>query len=178
MNNDKDILRKALQRQNERAAKFNMPDDMEQRVMERVSQKTRPSRIVRMWPWLAVACVVGFLIIFLKPPKTTIEQAPKEEQLVAKVKTAIAVEEKHEELKTPVPHKTGNSDQKPRPSHIEEPDEETVQMSEETRMELLLAMASQYDEMPQMEETDTYDEIRQIRMRGERMKSMYEENDK
>ena len=32
-------------------------------------------------------------------------------------------------------------------------------------------------DVPQMEEIDTEEEIRQIRMRGERLISMYEEND-
>ena len=56
--------------------------------------------------------------------------------------------------------------------------EETVQMSEETRMELLLAMSNQNNELPQMEEIDIEEEIRQIRQRGEQMINMYEQNDK
>lgn len=178
MNNDKDLFRKALQRQNERAAKMIMPDNMEQRVMEKVRQETHPSHIVRMWPWLVAACVIGFLIIFLKPPKMVIEQAPKEELFVTKVITTKAVEEKHEETKSSMPHKTKISVPKFRPHHLEKPVEETVQMSEETQMELLLAMSKQNNEMPQMEEFDVEEEIRQIRMRGERLIGMYEENDK
>ncbi|MBO4811809.1 MAG: hypothetical protein J5552_09660 [Prevotella sp.] len=49
-------------------------------------------------------------------------------------------------------------------------------MSEETRMELLLASLNA-DEL-QMEDINTEEEIRQIRIRGERLISMYEENDK
>ena len=49
-------------------------------------------------------------------------------------------------------------------------------MSEETRLQVLLASLNK-DE-PQMEDISTEDEIREIRMRGERLISMYEENDK
>ena len=41
MNNDKTLFRQALQRQNERAARMKMPDDMEQRVMERIGHRRR-----------------------------------------------------------------------------------------------------------------------------------------
>ena len=43
-------------------------------------------------------------------------------------------------------------------------------------MELLLASLN--EEMPQMEEINTEEEILQIRIRGERLIGMYEENDK
>ena len=39
MNNDKDLFRQALQRQNERAAKMKMPEDMEQRVMKSLTPR-------------------------------------------------------------------------------------------------------------------------------------------
>jgi hypothetical protein len=43
-------------------------------------------------------------------------------------------------------------------------------------MELLLASLD--EKMPQMEEINTEEEILQIRIRGERLIKMYEENDK
>ena len=52
-----------------------------------------------------------------------------------------------------------------------EPQEEPVEMSEETRMELLLASLNK-DE-PQMEDISTEEEIRQMRMRGERLVNIY-----
>ena len=49
-------------------------------------------------------------------------------------------------------------------------------MSEDTRLALL--MASHNENVPQAEEIDTEEEIRQLRKRGERLISMYEVNDK
>ena len=58
----------------------------------------------------------------------------------------------------------------------EAPADEPVQMSEETRLALL--MARHNENVPQAEEIDTEEEIRQLRKRGERLISMYEVNDK
>ena len=43
MNDDK-LFRQALQRQNDRAAGFKMPDDMEQRVMKSLTPNPSPRR--------------------------------------------------------------------------------------------------------------------------------------
>ena len=174
---------------------FKASKALKQNVMEKARQENHPSRIIRMWPWLAAACVIGFLIIFLKPPKMAIGQAPKEELIVAKTETAKAVEREqggsiseqkdfstettiqpHTESILPIHRKTRTTAQRPRPNTLEESIEEPVQMSEETRMELLLASLN--EEMPQMEEINTEEEILQIRIRGERLINMYEENDK
>ena len=77
-----------------------------------------------------------------------------------------------------LPRKITATVQKPRTNNMKESIEETVQMSEETRMELLLAMSNQNNELPQMKEIDIEEEIRQIRQRGEQMINMYEQNDK
>lgn len=202
MNNDKDLLEEYFNNSIEDVeqmlkplCEFKASKALKQNVMEKARQEDHPSRIIRIWPWLAAACVIGFLIIFLKPPKTVIEQAPKEEQIVTKAETAKAVEvrqedgtpeqkdfstettnQPHAESITPKHRKTSTTAQKPRPNHLEESIEEPVQMSEETRMELLLASLD--EKMPQMEEINTEEEILQIRIRGERLIKMYEENDK
>lgn len=77
-----------------------------------------------------------------------------------------------------LPRKITATVQKPRTNNMKESIEETVQMSEETRMELLLAMSNQNNELPQVEEIDIEEEIRQIRQRGEQMINMYEQDDK
>ena len=202
MNNDKDILEdnfndsfEDIERILKPLCEFKASDALKQNVMEKARQEIHPSRIVRMWPWLVAACVIGFLIMFLKPPKNAIKQEPKEEQLVAKAKTTEAVEGKqgdstpeqidtniettiqpHAESISPKHRKNRATAQRPRPNHLEESIEEPVQMSEETRMELLLASLN--EEMPQMEEINTEEAILQIRIRGERLINMYEENDK
>lgn len=115
--------------------------------------------------------------MFLMPPKPASEEKP----LVAKVVTPKAAKTKQAES-TPEPVsvnvETPERQMAKRPRKVvkDEPQDEPVQMSEETRMELLLASLNA-DE-PQMEDINTEEEILQIRMRGERMISMYEENDK
>jgi len=61
MNNDKDLFRQALQRQNERAARMKMPDDMEQRVMQRIS----PKKSIRHWHYTAIAAVAASILLLL-----------------------------------------------------------------------------------------------------------------
>ena len=106
MNNDnrlrlseaKNLFRQALQRQNDRAAGFKMPDDMEQRVMKslqtlsdsplkgekdspRPSLQGRESSLFkgeseRVWGFLAIAACVLLLIIFnIEKPQP--EQQPR-----------------------------------------------------------------------------------------------------
>ena len=155
---------------------FKASDTLKQKVMEKASQEIKPRRIVKMWPWLAAACVIGFVMMILMPPKS----ATKEQPLVAKVEPKVVKEQPADEMPEPVNVKA-ESPQHPKlhksqPAIKEEPHDEPVQMSEETRKALLLARFNANE--PQMESIDTEEEIRQIRMRGERLISMYEENDK
>ena len=159
---------------------FKASETLKQEVMQKAREEVRPRRTVRLWPWLAAACVVGFMMMLLMPPKS----ATDGEQPVAKVETPKPAETKQAEpapepatvkVETPQQPKAQKPRRKVSRAKQPEPQEESVQMSEETRMELLLASLNK-DE-PQMEEIDTEEEIRQIRMRGERLISMYEEND-
>lgn len=159
---------------------FKASETLKQQVMEKAREEIHPRRIVKMWPWLAAACVVGFIMMLLMPPKS----ATDGEQPVAKVETPKApaakqAETTHEPATVKVETPRQPKAQKPRRkvgrAKQSEPQEESVQMSEETRMQLLLASLNK-DE-PQMEDIDTEEEIRQMRMRGERLISMYEEND-
>ena len=157
---------------------FKASDTLKQEVMEKARQEIRPRRTIKLWPWVAAACVIGFIMMILMPPKSATEDEP----LVAKVEPKVVKEQPAEEMPEPVDVKA-ESPQHPKlhksqPAIKEEPHDEPVQMSEETRMELLLAMSSQNDEMPQMEDIDIEEEVRQMRQRGEQMISMYEENDK
>jgi len=60
MNNEQ-LFRQALQRQNERAARLKMPDDMEQRVMQRI----KPRKTIRHWlyPISLVAAAASVLLL-------------------------------------------------------------------------------------------------------------------
>ena len=159
---------------------FKASETLKQEVMQKAREEVSPRRTVRLWPWLAAACVVGFMMMLLMPPKS----ATDGEQPVAKIETAKAPEPKQAEttpepttVKVEAPQQPKAQKPRRKVSRAEqsEPQEEPVQMSEETRMELLLASLNK-DE-PQLEDIDTEEEIRQIRMRGERLISMYEEND-
>jgi type IV secretory pathway VirB10-like protein len=159
---------------------FKASETLKQEVMQKAREEIRPRRTIKLWPWLAAACVVGFMMMLLMPPKS----ATDGEQPVAKVETPKApaakqAETTHEpatvKVETPKQPKARKPRRKVSRAEQSEPQEEPVQMSEETRMELLLASLNK-DE-PQMEDIDTEEEIRQIRMRGERLISMYEEND-
>lgn len=160
---------------------FKASDTLKQEVLEKAREEIHPRRIVKLWPWLAAACVAGFIIMLLMPPRTTTENPAEGNQLVAKVKTQKVAEGQQVEpmpdnisVETPIPSKAASVPQRPRrvvkEKPVEEPQEEPVQMSEETRMELLLASLNK--DVPQMEDINIEEEIRQMRMRGERLTSM------
>ena len=48
-----------------------------------VAERKRKLRIVRLWPWLAAACVAALLIVFLGPPRKDVPTQPQ----IAKVET-------------------------------------------------------------------------------------------
>ena len=78
-----------------------------------VAERKRKLRIVRLWPWLAAACVAALLIVFLGPPK---EVVPKEPQ-IAKVETG----QKKKPLPQPLPREgskkpTLNSSRREKPN--------------------------------------------------------------
>lgn len=162
---------------------FKASDTLKTEVLEKAREEIRPRRIVKMWPWLAAACVAGFIIMLLMPPRTTTENPAEGNQLEAKVETPKAAEGQQAEpkpepdnisIETPVPSKAASTPQRPRrvvkEKPVKESQEEPVQMSEETRMELLLASLNK--DVPQMEDINIEEEIRQMRMRGERLTSM------
>lgn len=163
---------------------FKASDTLKQEVLEKAREEIHPRRIFKMWPWLAAACVAGFIIMLLMPPRTTTENPAEGQQLVAeKVETPKVAKDLQAEptpkpenisIETPVPSKAASTPQRPRrvvkEKPVEEPQEEPVQMSEETRMELLLASLNK--DVPQMEDINIEEEIRQMRMRGERLTSM------
>lgn len=151
---------------------------------EEYDKVVKPIRTIRIWPWAVAACVVGVLIMFLMPPKTN-NKVVEDMHIVAKVEpqaTNIATARQQAE-DTSKDESVSEADvsQKQSKATIEvatavsqpteetEPEEEPVQMSEETRMELLMACLSPEEQMPR--EFDTEEEIRQMRMRGERMLS-------
>jgi hypothetical protein len=75
-----------------------MPADLNARLMQRVAQEKKQKRTRMVWPWIAAACVAGIMVVFLTPPKQTIE----EKEIVAKVEKKV---EKKQESKPEAPLK-------------------------------------------------------------------------
>lgn len=141
----------------------------------------KPTRTIRMWSWAAAACVAGVLIMFLMPPKTNVEVV-EDTQIIAKVEPPVTnttarlqpkeTPEDKDVIETVVVQKQSKATSVTatavsQPTEEAEHDEEPVQMSEETRMELLMTYLSPEEQMPM--EIDQEEEIRQMRIRGERM---------
>ena len=85
-------LRDALKLDEEELPK--LPADLNARVMKRMVNKEDKQPRLIVWPWIAAACVVGFIIVNLMPPKDTVQ----EKGPVAAVKVEKKVEKKAEEL--------------------------------------------------------------------------------
>lgn len=111
----------------QRAAKVPpLADDFAEKVMGSLSSLTpnsltpRPlqeERELKFWPLVVAACMVGFVVIFLAPPKSTEEQQPlalEEPKVVEQPVVAEVVEQ-------PVPETSDKSDKaepiKPRKVH-------------------------------------------------------------
>lgn len=77
MNNDKELFRQALQRQNERAARMQMPDDMEQRVKTCIdAQGEKPKRNILLFALRTIAStaaviLIGLFLYVYEPAKKT-----------------------------------------------------------------------------------------------------------
>ena len=59
---------------------FKASDTLKQEVMEKARQEAKPRRIVKMWPWLAAACVAGFMLLLFVPPKAQNDAALQAQQ--------------------------------------------------------------------------------------------------
>ena len=65
-----------------------MPSDLNARLMKRMAAEApTASRTRKLWPWIAAACAVAFIAVFITPPKFGTEGT----EMVAKV------EKEHEE---------------------------------------------------------------------------------
>ena len=93
--NNEDKLKNALQndvalrdaiRQDEMEAP-KMPSDLNARLMKRMAAEApTASRTRKLWPWIAAACAVAFIAVFITPPKFGTQGT----EMVAKVEKAEA----------------------------------------------------------------------------------------
>ena len=139
-----------------------------------------PAKKRIIWPWIAAACAIGALIMFVTPPKPAEE--PTDHALASAVITKTPKAEE-DPVKTPPvqetvvterqrPNRISSQPQKPQQEIVEEEaEEEPVRMSEETRMEIILA--SLEEKVPISEEFDFDEDIRQLRQRGQQMMNAF-----
>lgn len=165
---------------------FHASDSLKEEVMDKARQASKSHRMVMLWPLAVAACVAGAIMLLLMPPRTTdddntavkpfaskvekkpVSQPVQEEQPVVAEETMAEKEETpqpHRATKTATPESTSGTDI---PAEGAEQEESPVQMSEETRMELLMAYLSSTGQDVHRE-IDTEEEIRQLRLRGDRM---------
>lgn len=162
---------------------FHASESLKTEVLDKARQAAKPRRTVRLWPWVAAACVAGVIALFLLPPKTTDSDDVGGKPLVAKVEEEYVQQPVKEEqpVVVEVPEtETSKTQKRARPHHPastsdlgtsteeHEPEESPVQMSEETQMELLMAYLSTPNQEMQRE-IDPEEEVKQLRLRGERM---------
>lgn len=66
---------------------FKASESLKQNVMAKARQEFRPHRTIRLWPWVAAACVVGFLMLYFMPPETAPRDAALHARLVKAYQT-------------------------------------------------------------------------------------------
>lgn len=89
--NDIEDIEQLLKPQCEFHASDNLKDEVVAKAKEIAKAEARPRRI-SIFAWLAAACVAGFLVFYLMPPETKVEETP----VVAKVERNASVAEKHD----------------------------------------------------------------------------------
>ena len=63
-----------------------MPADLNARLMQRVQHPSAKERSKKKWwPWIAAACVAGFMIVYLTPPKDTTMGTDTNQEVAVKV---------------------------------------------------------------------------------------------
>lgn len=64
-----------------------MPSDLNARLMKRMAAEApTASRTRKLWPWIAAACAVAFIAVFITPPKSDTQGT----EMIAKVETPAA----------------------------------------------------------------------------------------
>lgn len=144
-----------------------------------MAERKQKPRIIRFWPWVAAACVVALLVVFLGPPK---EETPNQPQ-IAKVEPKKDVETEPKTVETkefvkseistkPLPtHKTKHKSRVSRRAEEEQQESITRQEAEPVaEPETITNDIAQVDE-PIMQDAriDFKEFTRSIRERGERV---------
>ena len=167
----------------QRAAKVPpLADDFAEKVLGSLTPRPlQKKRGLKFWPLVVAACMVGFVVIFLAPPKSTEEQQPlalEEPEVVEQPDVAEVVEQ-------PVPETSDKSDKaepiKPRKVHkphklskfVEEPLLAEAEINSSHLEEIERGAAEDVHPIhPEM--NDPYlaimEQMKDIRSRGERVR--------
>ena len=64
-----------------------MPADLNARLMQKAQSlpAKRQSKVRKIWPWIAAACVAGFMMVYLTPPKDTTMRTDTNQEVAEKV---------------------------------------------------------------------------------------------
>ena len=91
-----------------------------------MAERRQKPRIIRLWPWLAAACVAALLIVFLGPPREDVSPQPQiakvepqNPQSVHKVQESDNVKEKPQAT---VPQKVAKAPRKARKKQVAKPE--------------------------------------------------------
>ena len=148
-----------------------------------MEERNRKPRIFKMWPWAAAACIIGILIMVFTPPRSA-DKTP----LVAESKPAVEVPKTVEKLEVKAAEPKVETIEKPKavarhkpaPKKVvtdkpaETAEEEPVRMSEDTRLEIMLA--STKSPRRRMSDEDFQNDINEFRKMGERILDSWDNN--
>ncbi len=145
-----------------------------------MAERKQKPRLIRFWPWVAAACVVALLVVFLGPPKGETPNQPQ----IAKVEPKKDVETEPETVETKEFVKTEIST-KPLPTHktkhksrvsrrAEEEQQESITRQEAEPIAEPMGGMDDINDIAQVEEPDIRESkklfiefTRNIRERGE-----------
>ena len=78
-----------------------MPADLNARLMKRVGEQSRTSRVRKLWPWLAAACVAAFIVVYVTPPKATTGDGMDGQHATAKIEKPQEAKPAETEVEAP-----------------------------------------------------------------------------
>lgn len=154
----------------QRAAKVPpLADDFAEKVLGSLTPRPlQKKRGLKFWPLVVAACVAGFVVIFLAPPRTTEEQLPLAlEEPVVTEQPVTKEEPVKVEAQTQTESPSGKPKRTPKRKRVvpQEPQEEPLLAEAETRTEEV------YHEAPKANDPllAVAAQFQDIRSRGERL---------
>jgi hypothetical protein len=114
-----------------------MPAELNAKLMQRMGAQPQKSRIRRLWPWLAAACVAAFIVVLIAPPEKSPTGEPK---VTAKTEQPATVEIQEIEPQAEAPNAVDT--QKTIVAPVKSPRHKTAKPAVTEKTENLLAQES------------------------------------